>query len=31
VYLVYNDTRDTARGQIVGRSFAIKLTRMVDF
>jgi Domain of unknown function (DUF5916)/Carbohydrate family 9 binding domain-like len=31
LYLVYNDTRDTARGQIVGRSFAVKLTRMVDF
>jgi hypothetical protein len=31
LFLVYNDTRDTARGEIVGRSFAVKLTRMVDF
>jgi hypothetical protein len=31
VYLVYNDTRDTARGEIVGRSFAVKLTRLIDF
>jgi hypothetical protein len=31
VYLVYNNTRDTGRGEIVGQSFAIKLTRMVDF
>jgi hypothetical protein len=31
VFLVYNDTRDTALRQTTGRSFAIKLTRMVDF
>jgi hypothetical protein len=31
VYVVYNDTRDTGRGEIVGRSLVIKLTRMVDF
>jgi hypothetical protein len=31
LYLVYNDTQDTARGHTVGRSFAIKLTRMIDF
>ena len=31
LYLVYNDTRDTARGLTVGRSFVVKLTRMIDF
>ena len=31
VYLVYNDTRDTSRSEIVGRSFAVKVTRLVDF
>jgi hypothetical protein len=31
LYLVYNDTRDTARSETIGRSFVIKLTRMVDF
>ena len=31
MYLVYNHTRDGARQQTTGRSFVIKLTRMVDF
>jgi hypothetical protein len=31
LYLVYNDTRDTARGEIVGRSFVIKLTNLFNF
>ena len=31
LYLVYNDTRDTVRREPIGRSFVIKLTRMVDF
>ena len=31
LYIVYNDTRDTVRREPVGRSFVIKLTRMVDF
>jgi hypothetical protein len=31
VYVVYNDTREPGRDRIIGRSFAIKLTRMIDF
>ena len=31
LYVVYNDTRDGARREIIGRSLVIKLTRMVDF
>ena len=31
IYVVYNDTRDGARKEAVGRSLVIKLTRMVDF
>jgi uncharacterized protein DUF5916/cellulose/xylan binding protein with CBM9 domain len=31
IYVVYNDTRDTVRGQSVGRSFTIKITRLFDF
>jgi uncharacterized protein DUF5916 len=31
LYLVYNDTRDTSRGDVVGRSFAVKLTQLFNF
>jgi hypothetical protein len=31
LYVVYNDTREPGRGRITGRSFAIKLTRLIDF
>jgi hypothetical protein len=31
LYLVYNDRRDTALGQIMDRSFTIKLTNLFDF
>ena len=31
LYVVYNDTRDGGRKEVVGRSLVIKLTRMVDF
>jgi hypothetical protein len=31
LYLVYNDTRDTARGQLVGRSVMVKLTNLFNF
>jgi Domain of unknown function (DUF5916) len=31
IYLVYNDTRDTAAGHLVGRSFIIKCTNLFSF
>jgi hypothetical protein len=31
LYVVYNDTRDTARGQIVGRAVVVKLTNLFNF
>jgi hypothetical protein len=31
LYLVYNDTRDTDRGNLVGRAFIIKLTNLFNF
>jgi hypothetical protein len=31
LYLVYNDTRDTDSGQLVGRAFIIKLTNLFNF
>jgi hypothetical protein len=31
LYVVYNDTRDTARGEIVGRALIVKLTNLFDF
>jgi hypothetical protein len=31
LYLVYNDTRDTVSGQLVGRAFTIKLTNLFNF
>ena len=31
IYLVYNDTRDTAAGHLVGRSFIVKLTNLFSF
>jgi len=31
LYLVYNDTRDTQRGQLVGRAFIVKLTNLFNF
>ena len=31
LYLVYNDTRDTDSGELVGRAFMIKLTNLFNF
>jgi hypothetical protein len=31
IYLVYNDTRDTARNQLAGRAFIIKVTNLFNF
>jgi hypothetical protein len=31
LYLVYNDTRDTLTGQLVGRAFTIKFTNLFNF
>ena len=31
VYLVYNDIRDTRRGEPLGRSFIVKLTNLFNF
>ena len=31
LYVVYNDTRDTARGEIVGRALIVKLTNLFNF
>jgi hypothetical protein len=31
LYLVYNHTHDTGRGQMVGRAFMIKLTNLFNF
>ena len=31
LFVVYNDTRDTRRGQIAGRAFIIKLTHLFNF
>jgi hypothetical protein len=31
LYLVYNDRRDTTRGQLMERSFIVKLTNLFDF
>ena len=31
LYVVYNDTRDTSRGQVVGRALIIKFTNLFNF
>jgi hypothetical protein len=31
VYLVYNDTRDTRRGEPLGRTFIVKVTNLFNF
>ena len=31
IYLVYNDTRDTVSGQLVGRAFIVKFTNLFNF
>ena len=31
IFLVYNDTRDTVTGQLVGRAFIVKFTNLFNF